>query len=161
MAAFARGRYSKGDRGTPPTPCQSTFSPVHGTISTFAIIFTVARKTSLLDLWQLYSNGKQAKQPVWNLWAVSDESNIENWTVVQVASGELNQVCKTVSPITAIGPLLVIATKKQQANKEHGTINTARRCWVNCSEGNSLTKCKYCIMTAWLWVISARGTRNK
>ena len=69
MAAFARGRYSMGDREAPPTPCHSTFSPVRDSISTFGIISTVARekvkpKTALLDLWQLYSNGEQVRQPV-------------------------------------------------------------------------------------------------
>ena len=47
MAAFARGRYSKGDRGTPPPPATRHFPPDNRTISTFAIISSVTRRRTI------------------------------------------------------------------------------------------------------------------
>ena len=150
-----------GGRRDTPTPTHSTFYP--GSWDIFGIWHNipVASDRSRLDLWQSYSHARTGDAAsvvsVRRLWW------IQFWKLNCGASREPRTESSLRDGITYNGNRAVISqsTKNRQSNKWHGTINTARRCWVNCAEGYSLTRRKYRIMTDWQGVISARGTSNK
>ena len=103
MARSGGGRYFLSDREAPPPFATRHFPPDGGSISRFAIISS--------------SRGKP-NGPIF-----------ENLIVAQVVSGELYQVCKTESPMTAIGPLLVNLrkiskqTKSTAQSRPHGDLD--------------------------------------